>query len=362
MADEVFQRFVILNHLVSRSVSRAPQAFPPPLAQGEEMFNALKERHDAGGAIEFFGGDEAGRDAGETDEQRIKRNSQYDFIWLRAIRKWDEGAHRYVTMLLEFVDQTKRSFSVVDTQSLKGRDITGERNERGGVSCHVVVRLPIKQHDDGSYRCAIETGHHINRMMIEQFINRQLRRWALVNELSYEVKDVGRKGKAAARVYRYTPKLELYADIGRSISFAQSGGRELAHMTFSKRSTKQSIGGSDHILHKDLIADVELRVNARQGPEEPKARLAWLAQIKSLYEGQGYHTRLTYRHLATGGIISGSVHKALAGAADLMMCQKELMSLQHASRDWYSKIDSEIEEQMATFLDKDELWQRGKSS
>jgi len=360
VAGEEFQRFVILNHLVSRSVSRAPQAFAPPLAKGEELFGALKERHSGGLAIEFFGGEEAGRESGETDEQRIKRNAGHDFIWLRELTIWDEGSHRYATMLLEFVDQSRKSFSVVDTLSLKGRDITGAKNERGGVSCHVVVRLPVKQHDDGTYRCAIEAGHHINRSMIEQFICRQLRRWAQINELMYEIKDVDKKGKSNARVYRYTPRLELYADVGRSLSFAESGGRELAHMTFSKRSAKQSIGGKEHVLEQEVIADVELRVSAKQGPEEPKARLVWLAGIKSIFESQGYHTRLTYRHLATGGIISGSVHKALAGAADLMMCQKELMFTKHASRDWYSKIDDEIEEQMATFLDKDELWERGK--
>jgi len=42
------------------------------------------------------------------------------------------------------------------------------------------------------------------------------------------------------------------------------------------------------------------------------------------------------------------------------MCQKELMSLQHEPRDWYAKLTDDIEEQMATFIDKGELWERGK--
>jgi hypothetical protein len=360
LAVEEFQRFVILNRLVSKSVSRAPEAFKPPLVEGDEVFKMLAERQQSGGAIEFFGADEKGRDADETDTDRIKRSTGHNFIWLRKISIVDRGAHRYVTMLLEFVDQAKTSFSVVDTSNLKGRDITGGKNERGGVSCHVLVRLPIKQHDDGTYRCAIETVHHINRSMIEAFICRQLRRWAHANELSYEVHTPDKKGRMNVKEYRYSPRLELYSDVGRSLSFATSGGRELAHMTFSKRSTKQSIGGKDHVKHQELIADVELRVNAKQGPEDPKERVTWLASIRSFYESNGYHTKLAYRHLTGGGILSGSVHKALAGAADLVMCQKELMSLQHGLRDWYAEIDDEIEEQMASFLDKDQLWERGK--
>ena len=360
MSDD-FQRFVILNRLASKSISRAPEAFKPPLVEGHELFKMLSERQETGGAIEFFGAAETGRDADESDADRIKRNDGHNFIWLREIYITDRGTHRYVVMLLEFIDQSKTSFSVVDTSSLKGRDITGGKNERGGVSCHVLVRLPIKQHDDGIYRCAIETVHHINRGMIETFICRQLRRWSQANDLTYEVHTPDKKtGRMSVKEYRYTPRLELHADVGRSLSFAATGGKELAQMTFSKRSTKQSIGTKDHVNQQELIADVELRVNAKQGPENPKERMTWLASIRSYYESNGYQTKLTYRHLATGGVLSGNVHKALAGAADLVMCQKELMSLKHGPRDWYAEIDGEIADQMATFLDKDQLWERGK--
>ncbi len=360
MAGEEFQRFVMLNRIVSRSVSRAPQAFNPPLVEGDEMFKMLQERRQSGGAIEFFSLEELGREAEETDADRIKRGAGHNFIWLREMHIADQGAHRYATMLLEFVDQSKTSFSVVDTSNLKGRDITGGKNERGGVSCHVMARLPIKQHDDGVYRCAIESVHHINRGMIETFIARQLRRWAYGNELTYEVQSADKKGKMVAKVYRYNPKMELHSDVGRSLAFAGTGGKELAQMTFSKRSEKQSIGGKDHVHQQELFADVELRVSAKQGPADPKERATWLTQIRTHFELRGYQTKLTYRHLASGGILSGNVHKALAGAADLVMCPKELMSLKHGLRDWYATIDDEIEEQMATFLDKDQLWERGK--
>jgi hypothetical protein len=262
LADEEFQRFVILNRLVSRSVSRAPEAFKPPIVEGFELFTILGERSAAGAAIEFFGATETEKDADETDDERIARCAGHNFIWLRQIEIVTKGAYKYATLLLEFVDQSKKSFSVVDTSSLKGRDITGAKNERGGVSCHVVVRLPIKQHDDGDYRCSIEVAHSINRGMIEAFLCRQLRRWAHANELTFEEHMPDKKGKMSVKEYRYNPRLELFADVGRSLSFATAGGRELSHMTFTKRSTRQSIGGKDHVLHQELIADVELKVSA----------------------------------------------------------------------------------------------------
>jgi len=360
VAEDEFQRFVLLNRFVSRSATRAPEAFKPPIVEGSELFTILEERNASGAAIEFFGATETEREADETDDERIGRSAGHNFIWLREIKVVTKGAYKYANLLLEYVDQGKKSFSVVDTSSLKGRDITGAKNERGGVSCHVVVRLPIKQHDDGAYRCSIEVAHSINRGMIEAFICRQLRRWAQANELTFEVHTPDKKGKMNVKEYRYNPRLELFADVGRSLTFATAGGRELSHMTFTKRSTKQSIGGKDHVLHQELIADVELKVSAKQGPDDPKARFAWLTGIRSFYETSGYRTKLTYRQLNGGIVVSGNIHQALAGATDLVMCQKELMSLKHAHKDWYSEIDDEIADQMATFLDKDQLWERGK--
>jgi hypothetical protein len=361
VAEEEIQRFVLLNRLVSVSTSRAPTAFKPPLLPGSELLSVLKERKDAGHAIEFFGSSDTEKDAEETEEERIERSKGLNFVWLRDISIEKVGQFNYANLLLEYVDQRKKSFSVVDTTSLKGRDITGGRNERGGVSAHVVVRFPTTQHDDGQYRCAIEVAHSINRSMIETFICRQLRRWSQADELKYEVHspDKRKGGQMSVREYRYTPRLELLADVGRSLSFATAGGRELAHMTFSKRSEKQSIGGKDHVLHEELIADVELKISAKQGPEDPEKRFKWLSEVRALYEKRGYKTRLTYRQV-NGGMITGKIHQALAGATDLVMCQRELISLTHGHRDWYSEIEDEVTDQMATFLNKDQLWERGK--
>ena len=96
----------------------------------------------------------------------------------------------------------------------------GADEERGALSAHVVVRLPIEQYDDGSYRCAIEAVHSIPRRVIENFLCRQLRRQAAADELEFSVKQFGKKGKIVERNYRYYPRLELFADIGRKIDFA----------------------------------------------------------------------------------------------------------------------------------------------
>ncbi|WP_424630053.1 hypothetical protein [Bradyrhizobium sp. SYSU BS000235] len=361
MADDDFQRFVILNRLASASTSHAPPEYKPPLVGGEALLSVLQDRKNAGHAIEFIGGADAERDADETEDARIARCSGLNFIWLRDIKVKKSGQYSYAKLLLEYVDQGKRTFSVVDTESLEGRDIAGRKNERGGVSAHIVVRLPTTQHDDGQYRCAIEVAHSINRSMIESFINRQLRRWARADELTYEVHSPDKKkpGRMNTKTYKYTPRLELLADVGRSLSFATAGGRELAHMIFSKRSAKQSIGGKDHVLDEEIIADVVLKINAHRGPNDPVERIKWLTGLRTLYETNGYKTKLTYRQI-NGGTITGKVHQALAGATDLLMCQKELMSLKHDYRDWYSEIDDQVADQMATFVDKDELWERGK--
>ena len=224
---------------------------------------------------------------------RIKRGKKdhLDFIWLRDISFHEEGQWQYATLLFEFIDQSKRSFSVVDIQELVGREISGKASERGSRSAHMVVRLPIKQYDDGSYRCAIEVAHSITRSDIENFLCRQLRRQASADQASYTVTSTNKKGNPKERIYRYTPRLELFADIGRKIDFAISGGRELAHMTFTKRHERRSIGKQTEIMHKDVIADVQLRVSAKQGPEDPEERLSWLAKVRAPHFGSKWFCR-----------------------------------------------------------------------
>lgn len=360
MADEDSpQRLVLLNRLVSVSSCRAAEEHKAPMLTGHEALTLIQKRHEKDWTIEFVGMHEPA--GGLKDDERIKagKKSKLDFILLREIKLEEKSGWRYAVALLEFIDQTKKSFSVVNTDSLKGREISGEAPERGSRSAHVVVRLPIKQYDDRSYRCVIEVSHAITRHDIETFLCRQLRRQATLDDLSFTVKSVDAKGKSKERPYRFTPRLELFADIGRKLDFALSGGRELSHMTFTKRSERRSLGKATEVKHEEVIADVELKVSAKQGPDDPKARVTWLADVKKFFENQNYEARMYYRNLA-GGTLSGQVHQAMSSATDLVMCQKELISLHDSPKEWYGKIDADIASQMIEFTNTDELWERSK--
>lgn len=361
MADDQHQRFVLLNRLVSRSTSHAPQEFKPPIVGAAELLALIDARHKRHWAIEFLGLHETIEDFRNGDDARIKRGrgDHLDFIWLRDVAFFEQDDWQYGVLLFEYIDQSKRSFSVVDTVKLTGREISGNTSERGSRSAHVVVRLPIKQYDDGSYRCVIEVNHSVTRSNIESFLCRQLRRQASLDELTFTGKRADRQGRVKENTYRYTPRLELHADIGRKIDFGISGGRELAYMTFTKRQERRSIGKKTELHHEDVIADVQLRVSAKQGPEDPKERATWLAQVRAYFESNGYDSHMTYRNLG-GSILSGAVHHALAGATDLVMCQKELISLSATPKDWYTGIDEAVVEQMISFTDADQLWERSK--
>jgi len=130
-------------------------------------------------------------------------------------------------------------------------------------------------------------------------------------------------------------------------------------MIFVKHSEKRSIGKATSATHQDIVADVELKISAKQGPDDPKARYAWLASVRAHFENSGYRSRMLYRNLS-GSVVSGSVHQALAGATDLVMCQKELMSFDEKPKDLYPKIDTDVTDQLIEFLDKDALWERSQ--
>ncbi len=158
MADDGVQRFVLLNRLVSQSSTRAPEEHKPPTIPGDELFGVIEKRRKEGWAIEFLGLPETEIEAEKGETARIASGKGYDFLFLRQITTEERPPWNFVTMLLEYVDASKSSFSVVHTENLTGREISGAEEERGSRSAHVVVRLPIKQYDDGAYRCAIEVG------------------------------------------------------------------------------------------------------------------------------------------------------------------------------------------------------------
>lgn len=358
--DDGFKRIVLLNSLVSRSVARASAEHKPPIMSGTELLDIIEKRRAKGLAIEYIGLANTDQEDDKDEAKRAKRGIGHDFLLLRQMRTVDGGEHRYAHLLFEFVDQSKRSFSVVDVLKLTGREISAEADERGCVSAHIIVRLPAKEsYQDGSYRCAIEVAPKITRGEVERFLCRQLRRQATAEDWFFEVRSPGKRKETLVKEYRFHPRLELFADIGRKLDFSLPGGRELTHMTFTRRDEKRSIAKATAVSHKDVFADVEIKISAKQGPDDAGDRRAWLQAIRDSFETQGYESKLYFRNLG-GGILGGEVHRDLAGATDLVMCPKELISLSKQPRDWYPRINAEVSERMIELLNRDELWERGK--
>jgi len=174
MSENAHERVVLLNRMVSQSVTSAPEEHRPETHGLEELLELLNSRRTKGHAIEYIGGLDD-----EDEDKRKKNGSGWDFVRLRQYRVDDVDAQRYAIMLVEFVDQNSRSFPVVDVESFRGRELSGEREERGATSAHIVARLPETDgYDDGSYRCIVEYAPPITRAMIERFLSRQLRRAA----------------------------------------------------------------------------------------------------------------------------------------------------------------------------------------
>ncbi len=349
--DGGHQRIVLLNRLISHSVSRAPDVYKPPLHGAEELLKIIETRRVKGWAVEF-------PDALDDDDEakRIIQGAGFNFLRLRSLRFDDAPSARYATMLFEYVDQSVQSFPVVHTKKFTGREIAGDDDERGATAAHVVVRLPTgDEFDDGSYRCAVEAVSPITRPSIERFLSRQIRRYSEAQDWTFSVEIIESGKKPKARMYKYHPKLHLAADFGRKITGAD--GKTLSHMIFTKRSERHSIGKESDIKHEDILADVEIKVSAKQAPNEPEKRKTFLDHVRAHYENLGFDTRLYYRH-AAGRMMSGEVHDAVAGATDLLMCQREIISSKKPFKRWVSRIDPETTSQMKTMLTREELWQR----
>jgi len=349
------RRIVLLNTLVSRSTTRA-KAHAPPTIPALDLFRLLERRRTKRVAIEFYRADDDVDDA-----ERIVLGRGHDFIRLRHLRIEEDGAEFCdVILLIEFVDWSRRSFPVVDTNTYDGREIEGEESERGGTTAHVVARLPKEGRLDlGSYRCAIEVVHPISRADIQYLLCRQLRRHSKAEEWAFPVTVVDRKsGRETTKEYRYTPLLEFMSDVGRRLNVATEE-RELSLMVFTKRHERHSTAQPSAIVHEDFLADVEYRVGANQAPADPEEKKSWLEGIKSDFELRGFKTRLFYKH-PNGAVISGEVHQAVAGAADLLMCPREHISLARLPKTWVSTINSEVVTKMRALLDRDELWEHSQ--
>jgi hypothetical protein len=148
-------------------------------------------------------------------------------------------------------------------------------------------------------------------------------------------------------------------------------------MVFTKRKERQSIGRPATVTHEDVfaqvsfqvtssapadsvLADVEYRVNANQGPDDPGERGSWASSVRKHFEDLGYQSRLYFRHALVGPTFAGDVHPAIAGASDLLICPKEVISFSAPPRPWRPDIDSETVEKMKDILNTDSLWERAE--
>lgn len=120
MAETEFQRIVLLNRLVTRSMTRAPEPNKAPAHGALDLLKLIEKRREKKIAIEFLGGDD------DDDEiVRAKNGEGCNFFRLRQCRFEEHGSHMYAILLMEFVDQNVKSFPVVNTKDFSGREISG---------------------------------------------------------------------------------------------------------------------------------------------------------------------------------------------------------------------------------------------
>lgn len=353
-SEAVHSRIILLNRLVSRSVTRAPTEHKAPINSGVDLFDIIEQRVKSKVCIEFFDVDENEPE----DAKRIAAFKNKNFIRIDKIKRQVTDNWIYLGFLVNYVDQKISSFPVIDIDQYSGRDLSGEANERGTFSAHVVVRLPNGEnhYDDGSYRCAVESVSNLSRSNIEKLLSRQLRRVAEREAWTFDVQMQGKK-KPITKQYKYHSRFELHADVGRSMFGDKNGAKELTHLIFTNRHEKQSFPEKTAIDHEAFYASVELKISAKQGPDDPIEKKNWFERIKSSFELRGYTTKMYFRTVK-GDKISGSVNSSVAGATDLLLCPRETIYTSVGQNKWLDAIQPEVYDKMKVLLDRDELWEK----
>lgn len=352
MAD-AYSRLALLNYVLADAKTRAKSEHKAPLHSAEDMFRMLETRLQQGVAIEIFDSDRADD---EDEAVRIAGSANHDFIRLKKLQFLQKNDRQYVVMLVEAVDHTIKSMPVIHVINMNGRDLTGDENERGSSSAHVILRMPsLGQYDDGKYRCVIESVAGISRKRIELLFNRQLRRFAKATDMTFDVEMPGKRKAILRKTYKYSPALQLAASVGRD---AFGKGQELSTMVFTRRSEKQKIASQTAIIQEEVLADVELRISATQGPADPGEKRNWLNALRNHYEKLGYTTKLYFRHIGSGQKFGGAVHKSLETAADIMLCSREEIATRHPPSKWVDDIQPDVRDAMIAILDRDELWKQ----
>lgn len=209
MMAETHQRIFLLNRLMCKSASRAPQEHKIPVPSGKELLQTIKALHDREVCVEFF--DHAAEPDDFNHQARISENKGKNFIRVTAIDFQSDGAGAsYCTLLLHFVDNTVRSFPVVDIAKFSGRELAGEDDERGAFAGYMMVRLPAAdEYDDGTYRCVVESVTNITRQSVEYLLSRQLRRQAREEDLRHPVTLSGRTESRRPQTTSTTQSLNL---------------------------------------------------------------------------------------------------------------------------------------------------------
>ena len=344
-------RFVLLNTLVSQSITRAD--VDAPLHGAYELFQHLDGRRQRGFAIEFDRGIED-----VDDHKRIVGGAGRNFVRLRDLRFIEDGDTVDIVMLIEHVDASVREFAVVDTESFVGREISGNPAERGATSCHVVLRATKDGHvDTAKYRCVIQVEHPLTRKLIQWFLSKNLlRHWQANGMDSFPRPD---HSKSKSKNFKYHPRIELHSDIGRVLGTAGSGAQALTQMEFTKKSELQSIGQPTSEIEESVIADVQLRVSVTQAPKGEEEKQTWIQKVLASYARRGYKTKLYYKN-SGGVVLFGNVHAQLDSATDLLLCPRETIYLSELPKKWQASIDDEIASHMLALMDRDELWERQK--
>jgi hypothetical protein len=349
-------RIVLLNRLVSSSISRATIVGSKlPTHSASDLFGHIQKRIENGVCIEYFDTD----DVNEEDPVRIAANVGKNLVRVSRIEIAKSASGGYCTFLVDFIDSSISSFPVVDIRSFDGRELSGNATERGAHAAHVVVKLPAEgEADDGMYRCVIEAVPNVTRQNIEYLLGRQLRRIAKAGDWVVMSQEANQKGQPVAKAKSYYAKLELMADVGRQ-SGGTMGPENLTKMVFTKRSEKLSIAQATSVIHQDVYGDARYQVPASQAPKDPNEKVKWFKALRESYENRGFTTKLYFRHLS-GGEVSGTLNPSLDGAADLLMCQREIIDLEGERKFWVGTIQPHTRDKLKAILDKDELWEKTK--
>jgi hypothetical protein len=133
--EKQHQRLVLLNHLFSRTVSRAPQEHSAPIHSFEEFLDIFIKRSASGQSVEFIGskmfeGDGTG----------------HECVRIKSIALSESDGWHYATFLFEHIDTYTTKFPVVDIRTFAGRELEAEADERGATTAHFLVRYPANGH------------------------------------------------------------------------------------------------------------------------------------------------------------------------------------------------------------------------